>query len=64
MTDHWQAVINAGCALEQARLDEAAAFENLRLVTLKALADGMTEAEAARLGQVDRMTVRKWRGKR
>ena len=55
---------HAGHTLDQARHDQAAALEAVRLAVLDAIAHGVTEAEAARLGQVDRMTVRKWRGKR
>ena len=57
-------VEHCGRVLAQSRHDEAEALEAVRLAVLDAIAHGVTEAEAARLGQVDRMTVRKWRGKR
>lgn len=36
----------------------------IRLDTLRAIEDGMSESEAARLYRVDRMTIRAWLGKR
>ena len=61
---HEAAVTNAGAALAAARVAESDAFDTLRATVVAACADGMPEQRAARLGQVDRMTVRKWRGKR
>jgi hypothetical protein len=46
----------------QARRD--AAFAALRDATLAAIAEGMTEKRAAEMAGVDRMTVRRWQGKR
>ena len=36
----------------------------VKAAVLAAIAAGMPESEAARRGDVDRMTVRKWQGKR
>lgn len=38
--------------------------EQLQEAALVALADGRSESEVAREAQVDRMTMRKWQGKR
>ena len=64
MPDHTQAVTDAGAALAAARRGESDARDTLRTAVVAACDDGMPEQRAARLGQVDRMTVRKWRGKR
>jgi hypothetical protein len=39
------------------------AMENLKVFTLKLLDEGMSESGAAKVAGVDRMTVRRWRGK-
>jgi hypothetical protein len=39
-------------------------FELLRVAALEKLAGGSNESEVARDAGVDRMTVRKWQGKR
>lgn len=39
-------------------------FELLRVAALEKLAEGSNESEVARAAGVDRMTVRKWQGKR
>lgn len=51
---HWSALREA----------EGVARHALRDAVVAAVADGMSEAEAARLAGVDRMTVRSWLGKR
>lgn len=48
----------------EARAALDTATEALRAGVLRALEGGMPEAEAARRAGVDRMTVRKWQGKR
>ena len=53
----------AGQLRRTARSSERKATEALRLAVLDAIAAGMPEQQVARLGQVDRMTVRKWVGK-
>jgi DNA invertase Pin-like site-specific DNA recombinase len=42
----------------------ADARKQIRELALQAIADGQTEAGVARALGVDRMTVRKWQGKR
>ena len=64
MTDHTQQLARAGRRLVTSRARTDDALDAVREAVLAALAAGMTEVDAARLGQVDRMTVRKWRGKR
>ena len=54
----------AGRTRQRATQRQQETFEALRVAALDALAAGMNEAEVARVGQVDRMTVRKWQGKR
>lgn len=54
----------AGRALRAARMIERDAYETARLAALEAAADGTTEVEIAQVLGVNRMTVRKWRGKR
>ena len=46
----------------QARRDEA--YARLREAVRAAVADGMSEVQAAKAARVDRMTVRRWLGKR
>ncbi len=46
------------------RAELAELTERLRLRALADLGDGRGESEVAREAQVDRMTVRKWQGKR
>ena len=64
MTDHTQQLARAGRRLVTSRARTDDALDAVREAVLAALAAGMTEVDAARLGQVDRMTVRKWQGKR
>ena len=54
----------AGAKLRRARVAVAAAIEEAERVALAALAEGETEVAVARALGVDRMTVRKWAGKR
>lgn len=54
----------AGRKLRSARKAEQAAYEMARLAALVAGDMGATEVEIAQTLGVDRMTVRKWRGKR
>lgn len=54
----------AGQALAQARGAAAEAAEFARQVVIMAVEDGMSEYEAARQANVDRMTIRAWLGKR
>lgn len=61
----------AGTALFKAREQYAVsrrlaerAWDELRKAALAAISAGMSESEAARVAGVDRMTVRKWLGKR
>ena len=46
----------------QQRRDEA--YAALRDAVIAAVGEGMSESHAAEVAQVDRMTVRKWLGKR
>ena len=55
---------DAGSKLCRARYDADNALAEAKRVGLKALAEGVTEVDVARSLGVDRMTVRKWRGKR
>jgi hypothetical protein len=57
-------LIRAGDALRSARSDEKAAYEEARRCALAALDAGATEYAVANTLGVDRMTVRKWDGKR
>lgn len=50
--------------LAAARTKLDAEMDKAREVALDALGSGATEAEVARIVGVDRMTVRKWLGKR
>ncbi len=59
-----RALAEAGSALMAARTAEAEALAAAKRVALKALADGVTEVDVSRSLGVDRMTVRKWAGKR
>ena len=54
----------AGRNLRSARNAEQRAFEAAADAAADAWNAGMTEVEIARVLGVDRMTVRKWRGKR
>lgn len=54
----------AGAKLRRARASLSTALEKAEAVGLAALADGKPEAAVARALGVDRMTVRKWAGKR
>lgn len=54
----------AGVTLRSARRKATEAYEAARKVALAALDAGETEAAVARKLGVDRMTVRKWGGKR
>lgn len=54
----------AASALRTARYAETEALANAKRVALKALRAGVTERDAAISIGVDRMTIRKWAGKR
>jgi DNA-binding CsgD family transcriptional regulator len=54
----------AGKRLARARESLRAAMNAAETEALAALSEGATEAEVARACGVDRMTVRKWAGKR
>ncbi|RRJ85920.1 hypothetical protein EG850_11075 [Gulosibacter macacae] len=54
----------AGAKLRRARAALAKATEEAQAAALQALAEGHAEAAVARDLGVDRMTVRKWAGKR
>lgn len=49
---------------EKARAEVARLFEQARVAAIEAVASGVPEADVARRLKVDRMTVRKWLGKR
>jgi hypothetical protein len=53
-----------GQDLANARTGERYWLENARVAAVEAIADGQTEVAVAELLGVDRMTVRKWVGKR
>lgn len=55
---------HCGKRIAKARAALDAFMENGKEIALDALKDGGTEVEVARLLGVDRMTVRKWAGKR
>ncbi len=59
-----QDLIRSGQRRQRARKKANEANAETRELVLAALAEGWEEAAAARLAQVDRMTVRKWQGKR
>lgn len=59
-----QLLEQAGHDLREARCAQKKALALARQAGLTALDAGYTEAEVARCLGVDRMTVRKWRGKR
>lgn len=61
MTDE---LVKAGRRLQRARKAADDAYEAARLVALNALAGGVTEVEVSQKLGVNRMTVRKWGGKR
>ena len=54
----------AGRRLRSARNAEKKAMEDARVAALAAIEDGVSEASVAKVLGVDRMTVRKWVGKR
>lgn len=54
----------AGKRLMQARKAERDAYAAAEVAALDAIADGVPEAAIAKALNVDRMTVRKWAGKR
>jgi hypothetical protein len=54
---------DAGESLLRARIDAAGALAAAQQIAVMCVADGMTEAEAARRAGIDRMTVRKALGK-
>jgi hypothetical protein len=54
----------AGRRLRNTRKAADDAYEAARLVALAGIADGVPQAVAARELGVDRMTIRKWMGKR
>lgn len=53
----------AGRDLAAARDDTGQALADVHAAALAALTAGIAETQVARLGRVDRMTVRKWAGK-
>ena len=53
-----------GRSLRSARSAQQAAFESARVAAVAAMAAGVSESQVARTVGVDRMTVRKWAGKR
>lgn len=53
-----------GRRLKAARRAEQKAYHDAQVAALGALADGATEVSVAQTLGVDRMTVRKWQGKR
>lgn len=53
-----------GRARTLARQEAKQATAHVRGMTILAVSEGVPEAEAARRAQVDRMTVRRWLGKR
>ncbi len=59
-----QQLAEAGSALATARYAIDAAMSTAKEAALAAIADGVTEVDIARSLGVDRMTVRKWAGKR
>lgn len=61
MTDNLE---RAGRKLRSARKAQKAAIEGAQAAALEALEQGYTEVEVAATLGVDRMTVRKWAGKR
>jgi transposase len=50
--------------LKKARQAEEAAMEAARVAALAAIQHGMTEVDVAKQLGVNRMTVRRWQGKR
>lgn len=60
MTD----LTHAASTLAKARAAEQAAMDSARVAALDAIANGVPEAVAARTLGVNRMTVRRWLGKR
>lgn len=61
MTDDLERV---GRKLRSARKAQSEAMEAGRIAALDALTEGYTEVQVANTLGVDRMTVRKWAGKR
>ncbi len=57
-------LIAVGRRLAQHRANAEAMREIARKTALRVLEAGASESEVARLLGIDRMTVRKWRGKR
>jgi DNA-binding protein Fis len=64
MANHEYELGLSGRNLAKAREAVAEHLEYARLTALAALTDGVTEVKVAELVGVDRMTVRKWAGKR
>lgn len=54
----------AGRQLAKARGAQRKALDDARTEALAAVAGGLSEVDVAHILGVDRMTVRKWRGKR
>lgn len=54
----------AGASFTRARKQAATKKEEARVLAVKAAAEGVPDAEIARLLQVNRMTVLNWLGKR
>lgn len=63
-TDNQAGLQSLGRAAAVAQSARDAAFAELKAATLAAIAAGMPEQRAAKLAGVDRMTVRRWQGKR
>jgi DNA-binding transcriptional regulator YiaG len=55
---------HAGNRIRKARTKLSEEMAEAKRIALDALKSGATEAEVARLLGVDRMTIRKWEGKR
>jgi hypothetical protein len=62
--DDTDEVVTLRRARETARTNYRQATDDLRAGVLRALAAGRTEVEVALTAGVDRMTIRKWAGKR
>lgn len=60
-----EAIDRAAKARQRTKAADVQALSDLRQVVVREVTqNGMAETEAARRGGVDRMTVRKWLGKR
>jgi hypothetical protein len=64
-TTEWPALLQtAGDKLSVARAAAESALIEAHAIAVGAIADGQAESTIARLLGVDRMTIRKWAGKR